>query len=251
MFIALYGGLWYYYLLDILTYILIIPGIIFSVAASVRVRSVFSRYSERAASSGMTGAEAARKILAAENIDVAVVPTRGSLTDNYNPSTRTLALSESVFGSHSVAALGVAAHEAGHAVQHARGYIPFKIRSALVPVTRIGTAVALPLAIVGVLIEAFAGLSGGNIGTILIAVGILCYSLSTIFSLATLPVELDASRRAKRLLVAEGAITEEEVKPVAKVLRAAAMTYFASLAVSLLYLFRFILIISSMRRRDR
>lgn len=249
MFILLYGPMWYYYLLDILTYILILPGIIFSVIASARVRTVFSKYSRVPCSGGMTGAEAARKILLSENVPISVVPISGTLTDNYDPRTQTLNLSKPVFGGSSVASLGVAAHEAGHAIQHAEGYIPFKIRSALVTVTNIGCRMALPLAIIGVLLEWLADRTGG-VGTVLIAIGIALYSLSAIFALVTLPVELNASRRAKKLLVSNGALTVSEAKDASKVLNAAALTYVASLAVSLLYLLRFVFIISRMRRKD-
>ncbi len=249
IFSTLYGGYWYWYVLDTVSYLILIPAIILSVAAELSVKSTFSKYKKVASRSGMTGAEAARKILAAAGVNgVSVMPVSGELTDNYNPKTQVLSLSQGVFNGTSVAAIGVAAHEAGHAIQHGRGYIPLKLRSVLVPVTRIGSILALPLALLGVIIEWITELGGA--GGIIIAIGILCYSLSTIFSLITLPVELNASKRARQMLLSTGALDREEVGKAGKVLNAAAFTYVASLAVSFTYLLRFIFILNSIRRKD-
>lgn len=248
LFSTLYGAMWYYYALDLIFLIILIPAIIFTLVAQARVHSTFKKYNGVNAQSGMTGAEVARKILSEAGIsDVLVYPCNGNLTDNYNPKTKVLSLSTDVFNGTSISALGVAAHEAGHAIQHAEEYFPLKLRSAIVPVTNIGSRIAFPLALIGVAIEWLVGVSGG-FGGILIAIGVLCYSFATLFSLITLPVELNASRRARAVLQSVGALDKRETKLAGKVLNAAAMTYFASLAVSLVYLLRFLLIISSMRR---
>jgi Zn-dependent membrane protease YugP len=160
-----------------------------------------------------------------------------------------LALSESTYNNTSIAALGVAAHEVGHACQDEENYFPLKLRSILVPIVNLGSRIAIPIVILGIIIEFLAGVSGG-IGGYLISIGIICYSLSTIFCLITLPVEINASRRALKMLESSGALTSEELKGAKKVLSAAALTYVASLFVSLLYLLRFLLIVSRFRRRD-
>ncbi len=250
IFTGLYGAMWYYYALDFITLIILIPAIILAILAQARVSSTFKKYSKIQSSYGLTGAEVARKILNQAGIKgVQVVPIKGNLTDNYNPKTGILSLSESVFSQSTVAAIGVAAHEAGHAIQYHQGYLPIKLRSILVPITNIGSRLALPIALIGVLIE-WLGAQAGMFGTALIAIGILAYALSSIFSLVTLPVELNASSRAKKLLLSTGILNEKETRLAGKVLNAAALTYVASLAVSLAYLLRFILIISHFRRRD-
>jgi Zn-dependent membrane protease YugP len=171
----------------------------------------------------------------------------GKLTDNFNPSNNILSLSDSTYNSDSVAAIGVAAHEVGHACQHNDGYFMMKLRSFLVPAVNIGSTLAFPLAILGVFIEWF---SATMFGPILIVMGIILYSLSFVFSFITLPTELNASRRAKQMLYEYGFVTKQEQKQVGSVLYAAALTYFASLIVSFLYLLRFIVIIASLRRKD-
>ena len=250
IFTSLYGAMWYYYALDFITLLILIPAIILAIWAQARVSSTFKKYSRIQSSHGLTGAEVARKILSQAGIKgVQVVPIKGNLTDNYNPKTGVLSLSESVFSHSTVAAIGVAAHEAGHAIQYHQGYLPIKLRSILVPITNIGSRLALPIALIGVIIE-WIGAEAGMFGTALIAIGILAYALSSIFSLVTLPVELNASSRAKKLLFSTGILTEAETRQAGKVLNAAALTYVASLAVSIAYLIRFILIISRFRRRD-
>jgi Zn-dependent membrane protease YugP len=249
MFISLYGPAWYYYALDVTTYIILIPAVIFALLAQVRVNSTYNKYAKIYSEKGMTAAEVARKLLNQAGVSgVIVAPCRGNLTDNFNPQTGVLSLSEGVFSSTSVAAIGIAAHEVGHAIQHSEGYLPLRLRSLLVPVTRIGSYLALPLALLGVLIEWVAGI--GSIGTVIIAIGIIAYSLTALFSLVTLPVELNASNRAKRLLLQTGILSSEETAMAGKVLSSAAMTYVASLAVSISYLLRFLLILSRFRRRD-
>ena len=241
-----FGPLWIFYVLDYLTLIIIVPGIILSVIAQIRVKTTFAKYSEVMSEKGLTGSEVARKILRHAGVsEVTVVPGRGSLTDNFNPKTGMITLSQDVFGSSSVAAAGVAAHEVGHAIQYEKGYIPFKIRSAMVGVTNIGTFAALPLALVGIFIEMLAG--EGGFGTVLIAIGIFLYSLSALFALITLPVEINASSRAKKILQSTGILSQKETAMAGKVLGAAAWTYVASLVISLLYLFRFLLIIATLR----
>ena len=200
---------------------------------------------------GITGKEAARKVLDMNDVDgVTVNAIKGSLTDHYDPRDKTLNLSEPVYDSTSVAAIGVAAHEAGHAVQDSENYIPLKIRGAIVPVVNIGTRLAVPVAILGIIIEWLARTpTMEHVGTYVLAVGILMYSLTAIFALITLPVEINASRRAVNALIDGGMIAREEKRYVKKVLTAAAMTYVASLAISLLYLLRFLIIISGSRKK--
>ena len=225
------------------TYFLVLIGAVLSIMASARVRSTYSVYSKVGSRSGMTGAEAARRILNSQGIyDVSIQHVAGELTDHYDPSSKVLRLSSSVYGSTSVAAVGVAAHECGHAVQHARAYMPLKIRTALVPAANLGATIAWPLLIFGLLI------SGRN--SFLINLGILLFSLSVLFQLVTLPVELNASNRAMRLLEENGILYRDEVSDVRKVLSAAALTYVAAAAASLLQLLRVILLFGGRRDRD-
>ena len=180
---------------------------------------------------------------------IALYIKTGKLTDNYNPKTGVLSLSEATYNSSSVAALGVAAHEVGHAVQHENNYIPLKLRSVIVPVVNFGTRMAIPLVLIGVLLEWIVAATP-EVGSAFISLGIICYSLATVFALITIPVELNASRRAKKMLLETGVLEEDEVRDVSKVLSAAAMTYFASLLVSLLYFLRFLMIVSRFKRND-
>ena len=224
---------------------LVLIGVIISLWAQGRVTSTFNRYSRVRSMTGMTGAEAAKRLLNSQGIyDVTVRPVAGNLTDHYDPRTKTVNLSQSVFNSSSVAAIGVAAHEAGHAVQYAQGYLPIKIRNAIIPVTNIGSRLAIPLILIGLL---FAG-EGGGLGN-LAYLGVLCFGLSTLFQLITLPVEFDASRRALRALESTHILTGEELYGARKVLTAAALTYVAALAVSLTQLFRLLAIVN--RRNGR
>ena len=204
------------------TYILIIIAAIISLIAQWRVNSAFSKYSRVASMSGMTGAQAARMILQSNGInDVSVQRISGKLTDHYNPSTKVLNLSESVYGSTSVAAIGVAAHECGHAIQHARGYFPLSLRTALVPVANIGSQLSWVFIIVGAIL---------SFNQTLITIGIIMFSAAVLFQLVTLPVEFNASARALEQLESNGILYRDEVSQTRKVLSAAALTYVAAAA---------------------
>ena len=231
--------------------VLVLPAVIFSIWCSARVQSTFKKYSAVPTRRGVTGADAARRVLDANGLtDVRIERVAGNLTDHYDPRDKTLNLSEPVYDSTSVAAIGVAAHEAGHAVQDSENYIPLKIRGAIVPVVNIGTRLAVPVAILGIIIEWLARTpTMEHVGTYVLAAGILMYSLTAIFALITLPVEINASRRAVNALIDGGMIATEEKRYVKKGLTAAAMTYVASLAMSLLYLLRFLIIISGSRKK--
>ncbi len=224
------------------TYILVIIAALISLAASARVNSTYARYARVRSASGMSGAEAARRILQMQGVyDVSVERVAGNLTDHYDPRSKVLRLSDSTFGSSSVAAVGVAAHECGHALQHARGYAPLAIRSALVPVANLGATLSWPLVLIGLLIRSDSGM-------LFINAGILLFCAVVLFQIVTLPVEFDASRRGLRLLTETGILYPEEASKTKKVLSAAAMTYVASVAASLLQLLRLLLIA---RSRDR
>ena len=224
------------------TYLLVIIGVILSGAASAAVNSTFKKYAKVNSTTGMTGAEAARQILYSEGItDVAIEHVPGNLTDHYNPSTKTVNLSDATYGSSSVAAVGVAAHECGHVLQHHTGYVPLNIRSALVPVANIGSKAGIPIIIAGMIF-------GAN--STLINLGILLFSFGVLFQIVTLPVEFNASRRALKLLGNLGILNPDEVRDSGKVLKAAAMTYVASAFASILSLLRLLLIFGGNRRRD-
>lgn len=224
------------------TYLIILPAFLFGLYAQMKVSSTFSKYQSVQSSRGVTGAQAARRILDDNGLyDVAVVKISGNLTDNFNPKTRTVSLSDSVYGSTSVAAIGVAAHECGHAVQHATGYTPIKIRSALVPVTNFGSSAGFVILLVGMLFGSYP----------IAMLGVLLYSLMAVFQAVTLPVEFNASKRALATLEASGMLVGEELKMSRSVLSAAAMTYVAALVSSLATILRLLLIAGSSRRRDR
>lgn len=234
------------------TYLILLPGLLLGIWAQIRVQSTFSRYNGVEAASRWTASDLSRMLLEKGGcLGVQVRATRGHLTDNYNPKTGILSLSESTYSSTSVASLGVAAHEVGHAIQHEEGYVPLRLRSVLVPLTNIGTVAAIPLVLVGILIELLFQASGaGTVGTVLIAAGVIGYGLATLFALITLPVEFNASRRAKNMLAETGVLTEEECRGAARVLNAAALTYVAAFLTSLLYFLRFLLIVASLRKKD-
>jgi Zn-dependent membrane protease YugP len=226
---------------DPVYFLFVAPAFVLSLWASWRVKSNFKRYSRVPASSGMTGAQAAQRLLDRAGIgNVSIKPTRGMLSDHYNPVTRTLALSEAVYGSRSIAAIGVATHEAGHAIQHATGYAPLKLRSAIVPMAGIGSNLGYIVMAIGL----FAASAN------LVAVGAVLFSAVVLFQLITLPVEFDASARAKRLIVAEGIVGHHESRGVSKVLGAAAMTYVAAAASSLLTLLYFLMRAGLLGGRD-
>ncbi len=225
------------------TYILVLIGVVLSMAASAHVNSTFKKYSNVLSKTGITGAQAAEEILRRNTItDVSVHHIAGSLTDHYNPSKKTVNLSDSVYDSRSVAAIGVAAHECGHVMQHANGYLPLSIRSALVPVANFGSKLGLPVCVLGLIL--------GSSGDTLITIGIWMFSLGVAFQIVTLPVEFDASRRALLQLEGNGLLSKEELYHTRKVLSAAAMTYVAAAAASILSLLRLILLFGGNRRRD-
>ncbi len=233
----------FYYYYD-WTYILVLIGVLICLAASARVRQVFAKYSRVQSRLRLTGKEAAEEILRRNGIyDVRVIHIPGNLTDHYNPGNKTLGLSDTVYQSSSVAAVGVAAHECGHAVQHARGYAPLTIRGALVPVANFGSALAWPLILIGLLIT-------GETSVFLINLGILLFSAAVLFQLVTLPVEFNASRRAVDVLGASGMLYLDELSSVKKVLGAAALTYVAGAASAILQLLRLLILTGGRRRND-
>ena len=218
------------------TYILIIIGAILCLLASAKVRSTYSRYQRVRSASGLTGREAAERILYYSGIqDVRVEHVAGNLTDHYDPRSKVLRLSDTTYGSPSVAAVGVAAHECGHAIQHARGYAPLSFRSALVPLANFGSTIAWPLIILGFLFN-------NQSSQLFINIGILAFSLAVLFQIVTLPVEFNASGRALRILSETGMLQSEELSMTRKVLSAAALTYVASAAAAILQLLRLILL---------
>ena len=225
------------------TYILVVIGAVICMIASARVKGTFNKYSQLRSMSGMNGAQVAQRVLQAAGIyDVQVRHVSGSLTDHYDPRTKTVNLSDPVYNATSVAALGVAAHECGHAIQHAKSYAPLSIRSALVPIANFGSMLAWPVILIGLL---FNTRSSG----LIIDIGILLFSAAVLFQLVTLPVEFDASRRALVMLRTQGILADDELKYTRRVLKSAALTYVASAAAAILQLLR-ILLITNGRRRD-
>ena len=225
------------------TIILVLIGVVLSLWAQGRVTSTFNKYSRVRSRTGMTGAEAARRLLQSQGIyDVTVRQVAGELTDHYDPRTKTVNLSQSVYGSTTVAAIGVAAHECGHAMQHEEGYAPLRFRSALVPAANFGSRISWPLILAGVIF--------GGLGSPLCQIGILMFTLAVLFQLVTLPVEFNASRRAVRLLDSQGILSGEEVGGTKRVLSAAALTYVAAAASSMLQLLRLIILYGGRRRDD-
>lgn len=223
------------------TYLLVIIGLVLCLAASFKVQGTYKKYAGVRAMSGLTGAQVAERILRANGIgDVSVEQVAGNLTDHYDPRKKVLRLSDGVYGSSSVAAIGVAAHECGHALQHKSGYAPLYLRSIMVPLTNIGSRLAFPCILLGIIVSSF---------RVLIPVGILLFSLTVIFALITLPVEFNASRRALAILGEQNILYDEEIKGARKVLSAAAMTYVASAISAILQLLRLWLLYGG-RRRD-
>lgn len=226
------------------TYILVVIGAVICMIASARVKGTFNKYSQLRSMSGMNGAQVAQRVLQAAGIyDVQVRHVSGSLTDHYDPRTKTVNLSDPVYNATSVAALGVAAHECGHAIQHAKSYAPLSIRSALVPIANFGSMLAWPVILIGLL---FNTRSSG----LIIDIGILLFSAAVLFQLVTLPVEFDASRRALVMLRTQGILADDELKYTRRVLKSAALTYVASAAAAILQILRIILITNGRRRDD-
>lgn len=240
MYFGLFWGDW--------TIIVLIPAMIFAFWAQIKVNSTFNKYAKVYNRRGLTGAEAARRVLDANGLrHVGIERVHGHLTDHYDPKANVIRLSDATYASTGIAAVGVAAHEAGHAVQHAQGYVPIKVRSAIIPLTRFGSMLAMPLFLIGLL---FAGASyaGGDVGSLLMLLGILFFSFSTLFQLVTLPTEFNASARAMKALEDGGLLADDELPAARKTLSAAAMTYVAALASSLASLLRLILIFNNRRR---
>ncbi len=228
----------YFYNMDIYYLVLVVPAIILSIFAQVKVKSTFAKYSKVFSVRGITGDEAARDILKNHGIyDVQVYPVHGQLTDRFDPRDKSVGLSQSVYGSSSVAAIGVAAHETGHAIQHSVGYFPIKLRNMVLPAANLGSSAAIPLAILGLILGIEA----------LVSFGILLFGAVVLFQVVTLPVEFNASRRALNILRNTNTLTADELAGAKKVLTAAALTYVAAMLTSLMNLMRLILL---SRNRD-
>ena len=237
--------MFYYYGYDWTYIVLVMPFILLSLLASVSVKRTFNKYSKEKSMRGITGAQAAERVLRAGGVtNVRIEQIAGDLTDHYDPRANVIRLSTDVYGSTSVAAIGVACHEAGHALQYANDYAPIKLRAAIIPLTNIGSKLAMPLILIGLLLEVFVGVSD-----LFVILGVACFSLSVIFQLVTLPVEFNASSRAIAAISQGNILTDDELKGAKSTLRAAAMTYVAATAVALMQLLRLILLFSR-RRRD-
>ena len=235
-----------YFYFDWTYMVLVLPCIILSLWASSNVKSTFNRYAKQYSSRRITGADAANRVLSANGVTgVRIERVSGNLTDHYDPKTNVIRLSDSVHDSTSTAAIGVACHEAGHAVQYAKSYGPIRLRAAVIPVTNFGSRIAMPLILLGVLLSAFMEAS-----YTLVYLGIACFGLSLVFQLITLPVEFNASRRAMQAIEQVNILTDEEQKGARKTLTAAALTYVAATAVALSQLLRLLVIFGGRRRRD-
>lgn len=237
---------YYYYGFDWTYVVLVLPCLILSLWASANVNSTFKKYSKQYSLRQLTGAEAAQRVLRANGVHgVRIERVSGNLTDHYDPKTNVIRLSDGVYNNTSTAAIGVACHEAGHAVQYAEGYAPIKLRAAIIPVTNFGSRLAMPLILIGLLFSTL-----GSFSDTLIYLGIACFGLSLVFQLVTLPVEFNASRRALHAIEDGGLLTEEEQKGARKTLTAAALTYVAATAVALAQLLRLITLFGGRRRND-
>ena len=238
----------YYYGFDWTYVVLVLPCIILSMWASANVNSTFKKYSGQLSSRRITGAEAAQRVLMANGVQgVKIQRISGNLTDHYDPRTNVIRLSDNVYDNTSTAAIGVACHDAGHAVQYAQSYAPIKLRAAVIPVTNLGSKLAMPLILIGLLLSYL-----GNFSYILVYAGIACFGLSLVFQLVTLPVEFNASRRALAAISSGNLLTEEEQKGARKTLTAAALTYVAATATALAQLLRLLVLFGGRgnRRRD-
>ncbi len=238
----------YYYGFDWTYVVLVLPCLILSMWASANVNSTFKKYSGQLSSRRITGAQAAQRVLMANGVQgVKIQRISGNLTDHYDPRTNVIRLSDNVYDNTSTAAIGVACHEAGHAVQYAQSYAPIKLRAAVIPVTNLGSKLAMPLILIGLLLSYL-----GNISYMLVYAGIACFGLSLVFQLVTLPVEFNASRRALAAISSGNLLTEEEQKGARKTLTAAALTYVAATATALAQLLRLLVLFGGRgnRRRD-
>lgn len=238
----------YYYGFDWTYVVLVLPCLILSMWASANVNTTFKKYSGQLSSRRITGAEAAQRVLMANGVQgVKIQRISGNLTDHYDPRTNVIRLSDNVYDNTSTAAIGVACHEAGHAVQYAQSYAPIKLRAAVIPVTNLGSKLAMPLILIGLLLSYL-----GNFSYMLVYAGIACFGLSLVFQLVTLPVEFNASRRALAAISSGNLLTEEEQKGARKTLTAAALTYVAATATALAQLLRLLVLFGGRgnRRRD-
>lgn len=237
---------YYFYGFDWTYIYIVLPCLLLSLWASSRVNSTFRRYSKQMSTRHLTGRDAAMRVLLANGVtNVQIERVSGNLTDHFDPKTNVIRLSEAVYDSTSTAAIGVACHEAGHAVQYAQAYAPIRLRAAIIPITNIGSRLAMPLILLGVLFGAM-----GNYSYNLVYIGIACFALSLVFQLVTLPVEFNASRRAMQTIADRELLTEEEQKGARKTLTAAAMTYVAAVAVAAAQLLRLVLLFGGRRRDD-
>ena len=236
----------YYYGFDWTYLVLVLPCILLSLWASSSVKSTFRRYSTQYSSRRITGADAAQRVLRNHGVhNVRIERIAGNLTDHFDPKTNVIRLSDGVYDSTSTAAIGVACHEAGHAVQYATNYAPIKLRAVIIPITNFGSKLAMPLILLGVVLSFL-----GNFSYTLVYLGIACFGLSLVFQLVTLPVEFNASRRAVRAISDAGILTHQELIGAKKTLKAAAMTYVAATAVALAQLLRLIVLFGGRRRND-
>lgn len=236
----------YFYGFDMTYLVIVLPCLLLAMWASANVNSTFKRYSNVYSSRRITGAQAAERVLRANGVtNVRIERVSGHLTDHYDPRTNVIRLSDAVYDSHSVASIGVACHEAGHAVQYAQSYAPIKLRAAIIPVTNIGSKLAMPLILIGLLLS-----FGETVSYGFVYAGIACFSLSLIFQLVTLPVEFNASRRAMNAIAEGNLLFEEEQRGARKTLTAAALTYVAATAVALAQLLRLLVIFGGGRRRN-
>ena len=234
----------YFYGFDWTYLYLVLPCMIFAMLASAGVNNTFNKYAKQISHRRLTGAQAAQRVLDANGVrNVRIERIGGNLTDHFDPKSNVIRLSDNVFDNASTAAIGVACHEAGHAVQYAKEYAPIKLRAAIIPITNIGSKLAMPLILLGILLNFL-----GEISYTFLYIGIACFGLSFVFQLVTLPVEFNASRRAIRAIDEQELLTSEELKGARKTLSAAAMTYVAATAVALAQLLRLILLFG--RRRD-
>lgn len=237
---------YYFYGFDWTYLVLVLPVLIISLVASARVNSTFRRYSEQISARRITGAQAAQRVLSANGVsNVRIERIAGNLTDHYDPKANVIRLSDQVYDNPSTAAIGVACHEAGHAIQYANNYGPIKLRAAIIPVTNIGSKLAMPLILIGILITRL-----GEFSTVLIYLGIACFSLSLIFQLITLPVEFNASRRAMQAINESNILTKEEQIGAKKTLSAAAMTYVIATLAAFTQLLRLLILFGGRRRND-
>ena len=234
---------YYFYGFDWTYIYIVLPCLLLSMLASASVNSTFKRYSKQMSCRRLTGRDAAAYVLRANGVtNVQIQQVSGNLTDHFDPKTNVIRLSDAVYNNTSTAAIGVACHEAGHAVQYAHRYFPMQVRAAIIPATNIGSRLALPLILLGVLF--------GEAGYVMIEIGILCFSLSLVFQLVTLPVEFNASRRAMAAIKEQGLLTEDEQRGARKTLTAAAMTYVAAVAVAAAQLLRLVLLFGGRSRDD-